>query len=108
MADQKSLPSSQRSMSDLAREAERFAVRLPGVGHIGIPRPEQMAYFAGLGALVALGLLEWPTAVAIGVGQLLLTEHAKSADGARTAATTPEPEPAHEPEHAASTASAES
>ncbi|WP_245545761.1 hypothetical protein [Nocardia higoensis] len=86
-------------MSDLARDAERFALRLPGMGHVGIPRPEQMAYFVGLGALVAAGLLEWPAAVAIGVGQLLITEHAKSSpDGARAAAAKPEQQPAPDSE----------
>ncbi|MHC3370249.1 hypothetical protein AAI421_25755 [Rhodococcus aetherivorans] len=63
----------------MARDAERFAVRLPLVGRLDIPRPEQLAYFAGLGLLVALDLIEWPVAVAIGVGQVLVTEHAKSA-----------------------------
>ncbi|WP_240918565.1 hypothetical protein [Rhodococcus sp. 14C212] len=94
MADEQSFWQSHRTMAGVARDAERFAVRLPLVGHLGIPRPEQVAYFAGLGALVALDLLEWPVAVAIGVGQLLLTEHAR-ADAGDTRTPAPDAEPEH-------------
>lgn len=79
MADEQSFWQSHRTLAGVARDAERFAVRLPLVGRLDIPRPEQLAYFAGLGLLVALDLIEWPVAVAIGVGQVLVTEHAKSA-----------------------------
>ncbi|UGQ42418.1 hypothetical protein [Rhodococcus aetherivorans] len=93
MADEQSFWQSHRTMAGVARDAERFALRLPLVGHLGIPRPEQVAYFAGLGALVALDLLEWPVAVAIGVGQLLITEHAQAgAGGPRTSAADAAPE----------------
>ncbi|MFZ2173181.1 MAG: hypothetical protein WAW17_03955 [Rhodococcus sp. (in: high G+C Gram-positive bacteria)] len=95
MADEQSFWQSHRTMAGVARDAERFAVRLPLVGHIGIPRPEQLAYFAGLGALVASGLLDWPVAVAIGVGQLLLTEHVQAGAG-KPRASAPEAAPEHD------------
>ncbi|MFE2124140.1 hypothetical protein ACFW9U_26210 [Rhodococcus aetherivorans] len=75
MADEQSFWESHRTMARLARDAERFAVHLPLVGRVGIPRPDQLAYFAGLAALVALDLIEWPVAVAIAAGQVVVTEH---------------------------------
>jgi hypothetical protein len=36
-----------------------------------LPPPERLAYYAGLGALAALGIIEWPVAVAIGAGTML-------------------------------------
>ncbi|MEU5841367.1 hypothetical protein [Rhodococcus sp. NPDC047139] len=100
MADDQSFLQSHRALVDLVRDAERFAVRLPGVGHIPVPRPEQMAYFAGLAALVAFDMLDWPVAVAIGAGQFLLAEGSHTLAGhdgrARTeSGAVPQPMPAH-------------
>jgi hypothetical protein len=36
-----------------------------------LPPVERLAYYAGLGALAALGIIEWPVAAAIGAGTLL-------------------------------------
>lgn len=36
-----------------------------------LPSPGQAAYYAGLGALGALQLIEWPVALAIGVGTVV-------------------------------------
>ncbi|GAA2101860.1 hypothetical protein GCM10009780_51980 [Actinomadura alba] len=36
-----------------------------------LPPPERMAYYAGLGALAAFGVIEWPVAAAIGAGTIL-------------------------------------
>lgn len=36
-----------------------------------LPPREQMAYFAGLGLLAALSVIEWPVAAAIGVGSVI-------------------------------------
>ena len=64
-----------RTAVERIREAERFALNVPFVGHVAIPRPEQLAYFAGLGALVALELIEWPVAIAIAAGHILAEGH---------------------------------
>jgi hypothetical protein len=75
MADeQQSFLDSHRTLARTAREAQRFAVQVPVLGRIGVPRPEQVAFLAGLGALVALELIEWPVALALGVGQVLVSE----------------------------------
>jgi hypothetical protein len=36
-----------------------------------LPSRERLAYYGGLGALAAFGLLEWPVAAAIGVGTVI-------------------------------------
>lgn len=42
-----------------------------------LPSGQQAAYFAGLAALATLEMIEWPVAVAIGVGSALV-QHAAS------------------------------
>src|ERR1700741_663550 len=53
------------------REGETFAVNLPVVGQLEIPRPEQLAYYGGLAPLGAFQLIPWPGAVVIAAGHLL-------------------------------------
>jgi len=50
-------------------------VDLPVVGQVQLPRPEQLAYYAGIGLLVALEVLDWPAAVVIAAGHVLTTQH---------------------------------
>ena len=57
------------------REAETFAVNLPVVGHVNIPRPEQLAFYGGLAALAAVQIIDWPVALAITAGHLLASQH---------------------------------
>ena len=57
------------------REGETFAVNLPVVGQLEIPRPEQLAYYGGLAALAAFELIDWPVAVVIAAGHLLASNH---------------------------------
>ncbi|RVW02712.1 hypothetical protein [Rhodococcus xishaensis] len=61
----------------LARIAEgsRFAIRLPIVGDVGVPHPDQLAYFAALGLLAAFEVIDWPVAVAIAAGHVLAEDH---------------------------------
>jgi hypothetical protein len=66
---------SHRDVARLVREADRFALRLPAVGRVPIPRPDQLAFYAGLAGLVAAELIDWPVAVAIGVGHALVSNH---------------------------------
>ncbi|TFV58611.1 hypothetical protein E4P42_10975 [Mycobacterium sp. PS03-16] len=71
-----------RSHRDVAREvrrADRFAVRLPVVGRVPIPRPDQVAFYGALALLVAVEMVEWPIAVAIGVGHALTTPRPETA-----------------------------
>jgi hypothetical protein len=61
--------------ADVAQHRGRVTVQLPGVGQVSLPRRDQVAFLAGLGVLVALEVLEWPVAVAIGVGHALAESH---------------------------------
>jgi hypothetical protein len=43
-----------------------------------LPAPEQLAFYAGVGAMAVLGIMEWPVVAALVVGHLLVnTQHNK-------------------------------
>jgi hypothetical protein len=51
---------------------EHVTVALPLLGRVQLPHPKDMAYYAGIGALVAVELLEWPVGVALAAGHALV------------------------------------
>lgn len=53
---------------------ERIAVNLPFLGTVPLPHPEQLAYYLGIGALVALEVVEWPAALVLGLGHAMITQ----------------------------------
>lgn len=71
----RSFVASHRDASELVKGAEKFAIRLPLVGRVTVPPPDQLAFFGVLGALAAIGAIEWPVAAAIGVGQVVVARH---------------------------------
>jgi hypothetical protein len=75
MADESPRAATHRGAVDRVRDAEHFAVTLPLVGRVTIPRPEQLAYFGGLAALAALEIIEWPVALIIASGHVLADQH---------------------------------
>jgi hypothetical protein len=50
-------------------------VRLPIVGEVTLPPADRLAYFAGIGVLAALELIEWPVALVIVAGHVLAAQH---------------------------------
>ena len=64
-----------RSAVERVRDAETFAVRLPVVGQMRIPRPEQLAYYGALAGLAALEIIDWPIALVIAAGHALAASH---------------------------------
>ncbi|MDV7347828.1 hypothetical protein R4255_30840 [Rhodococcus oxybenzonivorans] len=74
MADNVKTGPSHRDTVERVRHAESFAVTLPIVGRVGIPRPEHLAFYAALGTLAALEIIEWPVAVIIAAGHVLAAE----------------------------------
>ncbi|MDV2474959.1 hypothetical protein F8M49_05105 [Rhodococcus zopfii] len=74
MADNSRINPSHRETVERVRQAERFAVSLPIVGRVGIPRPEHLAFYAALGALAALEIIEWPVAVIVAAGHVMAAE----------------------------------
>lgn len=50
-------------------------MELPMLGEVAVPPPDRVAYYAGLGVLAALQVIEWPIAVVITAGHLLADQH---------------------------------
>ncbi|MDG4806944.1 hypothetical protein O7634_09290 [Micromonospora sp. WMMD1120] len=50
-------------------------VDLPMLGEVAVPPPDKVAYYAGLGVLAALQVIEWPIALVITAGHLLADQH---------------------------------
>ncbi|OBF24399.1 hypothetical protein AWC13_17760 [Mycobacterium kubicae] len=66
---------SQREAVEKIRAGETFAVNLPVVGQVTIPRPDQLAYYGGLAALAAFELIDWPVALVIAAGHVMASNH---------------------------------
>ena len=69
-----------RDIARRVREADRFALQLPVVGRVPIPRPDQLAFYGVLAGLVAVELVDWPVAVAIGAGHALVSGRPRTRD----------------------------
>ena len=50
-------------------------VDIPMVGQVAVPPPDKLAYYAGLGVLAALQVIEWPLALVITAGHVLADQH---------------------------------
>ncbi|MEU5721005.1 hypothetical protein [Micromonospora sp. NPDC047738] len=50
-------------------------VEIPVLGEVAVPPPDKLAYYAGLGVLAALQVIEWPIALVITAGHLLADQH---------------------------------
>lgn len=50
-------------------------VHVPVVGEVVVPPPDRMAYYAGMGVLAAVGLIEWPLAIVVAAGHALSDQH---------------------------------
>ena len=61
-------PVDHRAVVESVRSARSFELELPIVGSIPVPPPEQIAYFAVMGLMVAFEIIEWPVAVTIAAG----------------------------------------
>jgi hypothetical protein len=54
-------------------------LHLPVVGDVGLPPVSEVAFYGGVVVLAAVGLVEWPVAILLGVGhQLATNSHFKS------------------------------
>ena len=78
MADKPSDTGRLKDAVDHIREAEKFAVNMPGIGRVPIPRPEKLAYYGALAALAAVEIIDWPIALVIATGHALAdNEHSR-------------------------------
>jgi hypothetical protein len=48
-------------------------VELPFIGVVHLPAKEELAFIGGVTALAAVGILEWPVALLLGIGHTLAT-----------------------------------
>ena len=71
MANNSARKTSHRSAVERIREAETFAMDLPVVGRVRLPRTEQLAFYGALAALAANELIDWPIALVLGAGHAL-------------------------------------
>lgn len=71
----RSFLASHQDASKLVHQAEKFSIRVPVVGRVSVPPPDQIAFYGVLGVLVAGGLIDWPVALAMGVGQVVVARH---------------------------------
>ncbi len=63
----------QREASKEVAEGQVYSVALPIIGRVPVPSPRQLAIYAALGGLAAIELIDWPVAVAMGVGSALVS-----------------------------------
>ncbi|MEU6072560.1 hypothetical protein [Micromonospora sp. NPDC047074] len=50
-------------------------VEIPVLGEVAVPPPDKIAYYAGIGVLAALQVIEWPLALVITAGHVLADQH---------------------------------
>lgn len=74
-AGQKPRRTSQRDAVAHVRAGESFALNLPVLGKVTVPRPEQLAYYGGLALLATLEIIDWPVAVAVAAGHMMASNH---------------------------------
>lgn len=65
--------SAQRDAARRVAQAQSFSIRLPLVGAVRVPPPDQLAFWGVLGGLALLELIDWPVALALGIGSALVT-----------------------------------
>ena len=87
----RSLMSAQRDASKRVAEARRFSVRLPLVGTVRVPPPDQLAFYGVLGGLAVLELIDWPVALAMGLGSALVARHFSELEQREEQLVTPAP-----------------
>ncbi len=55
-------------------DAGHVDLELPLIGSIRLPERQQLGYYAAIGALGVLGIIEWPVALVLGVGHALASD----------------------------------
>jgi len=55
-------------------DASRITLRLPVLGTVRVPEPQRLTYYAAMGALGVLGVLEWPVALVLAGGHALASD----------------------------------
>ncbi len=67
------LIAAQREAAREVAEGEVYSLQLPIIGRVPVPSPRQLAIYAALGGLAAIEVIDWPVALAMGVGSALVS-----------------------------------
>ena len=67
-----------RQAAESTARRNAVTVHLPGV-HLQLPSADQLAFLAGVTALAAFEIIEWPVAVVLGVGHALASNRHRQA-----------------------------
>ena len=71
----RSLVAAQRDASRRVAQSRNFSIRLPLVGTVRVLPPDQLAFYGVLGGLAVLELIDWPVALAMGIGSAVVARH---------------------------------
>ncbi len=61
--------------AQVALDRNSIRIPLPLGGSVTLPPPQHLAWYAGVGALVVLEIVEWPIAAVLALGHLLADQH---------------------------------
>ncbi|WBB55807.1 hypothetical protein [Verrucosispora sp. WMMD573] len=66
-----------RQLSGTRESLQMFTrrVNVPWLGEVAVPPPDKLTYYAGIGVLTVLQVIEWPLALVITAGHLLADQH---------------------------------
>ncbi|WP_435795714.1 hypothetical protein [Micromonospora zamorensis] len=66
-----------RHLSGSQENVQMYSRRmdLPMLGEVALPPPDKVIYYAGIGLLAALQVIEWPIALVVTAGHLLADQH---------------------------------
>jgi hypothetical protein len=78
------LASHRDDASRLVERAKKFSVHVPVVGRVSVPAADQLAFYGMLGILAAVNVIDWPVALAIGVGGAVVARHVNHRPAAPT------------------------
>ncbi len=63
-----------RAAAQKVDDAGHIRLQLPLLGSIRLPEPQRLTFYAAIGALGALGVLEWPVALVLAGGHALASD----------------------------------
>lgn len=65
-------PPQGRKAAEKATARNSIRVAVPVIGTVTLPPAEQLAFLGGIGLLTALEVIEWPVALALAAGHVLV------------------------------------
>lgn len=69
-------PASAKRAAALVADRHTLRVTLPhNLGTVTVPEPQRLAFYGGVAAMAAFGLVDWPVAIILGIGHLLSGDH---------------------------------